>query len=271
MNLFEPLNHEPAYRKVAAAIERKIVERALRAGDALPAETALAEQFGVNRSTVREALRELETHGLVGRQARRQEALRHAAEARARVVRGQPRAGPARRDVSRAVGSDDGRSNRPRRVTRPTAAPTTELKAIDRLVSAVAASRDGRTAVPLVVEFFAVIARASHNPVLVTAQDPLNRLLAPTLSRMIDKVPQARARITSAQRRIASAIRDQHAAEARGLDGKAHPRFQARLRARRHRTRVSRSAHVTRRQARVNAGWKASPAGGAPPRNPARR
>ena len=69
MNLFEPLNHVPAYRKVAAAIEQKILDRALRAGDALPAETAIAEQFGVNRSTVREALRELETHGLVGRQS----------------------------------------------------------------------------------------------------------------------------------------------------------------------------------------------------------
>ena len=89
-----------------------------------------------------------------------------------------------------------------------------ELAVIDQLAAAVAASRDGKTAVPLVVEYFAAIAHASHNQVLLTAQDPLNRLLAPTLSRMIDRVPQARARITSAQRRIAAAIREQRPAEA---------------------------------------------------------
>jgi DNA-binding FadR family transcriptional regulator len=213
MNLFKPLNHEPAYRQVAAAIEQKILERALHAGDALPAETALAAQFGVNRSTVREALRELETHGLVGRQAGGKR-LYVTRPKRERVSSGVSRAlalhGVTFLELWEAMIVIEPAAAR-HAATRRT---EEELAAIDSLVSAVAASRDGKTAVPLVVEYFAVIARASHNPVLVTAQDPLNRLLAPTLSRMIDKVPQARARITSAQKRIASAIRDQHAAEA---------------------------------------------------------
>jgi DNA-binding FadR family transcriptional regulator len=210
---FEPLEHEPAYRKVAAAIERKIVERSLRAGDALPAETVLAGQFGVNRSTVREALRELETHGLVGRRAGGK-----------RLFVTQPKQERVASGVSRALalnGVTFLELWEAMMVIEPAAARYAaerrndeELENLDRLVVAVAASRDGKTAVPLVVEYFAAIARASHNQVLVTAQDPLNRLLAPTLSRMIDQVPQARARITSAQRRIAAAIRARHAVDA---------------------------------------------------------
>ena len=66
---FAPLVMEPAYRKVAGAIGARILSRALREGERLPSETELARQFGVNRSTVREALRELESRGLVQRRA----------------------------------------------------------------------------------------------------------------------------------------------------------------------------------------------------------
>ena len=64
---FDQIQMEPAYRKVAAAIGGRILNRSLREGDRLPPETELARQFGVNRSTVREALRELESNGLVTR------------------------------------------------------------------------------------------------------------------------------------------------------------------------------------------------------------
>ena len=64
---FDQIEMEPAYRKVATAIGGRILNRTLRDGDRLPPEMELARQFGVNRSTVREALRELESHGLVTR------------------------------------------------------------------------------------------------------------------------------------------------------------------------------------------------------------
>src|SRR5215468_547554 len=64
---FDQIQIEPAYRKVAAAIGDRILDRSLREGDRLPPEIELARQFGVNRSTVREALRELESSGLVTR------------------------------------------------------------------------------------------------------------------------------------------------------------------------------------------------------------
>src|ERR1700743_1275788 len=64
---FEQILIEPAYRKVAAAIGERILRRSLREAERVPPEVELARQFGVNRSTVREALRELESGGLVKR------------------------------------------------------------------------------------------------------------------------------------------------------------------------------------------------------------
>jgi DNA-binding FadR family transcriptional regulator len=50
---------------VAAHLRRRIVRGELKEGDALPPETALMEQFGVSRPTLREAFRVLESEGLI--------------------------------------------------------------------------------------------------------------------------------------------------------------------------------------------------------------
>ena len=65
---FEPIRIEPAYRKVAAALLDRITTRAINAGERLPPEMELARQFGVHRGTVREALRELQTNGVLKRE-----------------------------------------------------------------------------------------------------------------------------------------------------------------------------------------------------------
>src|SRR5262245_65550677 len=65
---FRPIRVEPAYRKVAAALLERITDRTISAGDRLPPEMELARQFGVHRGTVREALRELETNGVLKRE-----------------------------------------------------------------------------------------------------------------------------------------------------------------------------------------------------------
>lgn len=51
--------------RVASAIVEEIVGRDLRAGEWLPSEAELAERFGVSRVSIREALRVLETFGVV--------------------------------------------------------------------------------------------------------------------------------------------------------------------------------------------------------------
>lgn len=50
---------------IAQVLRRKIAEHELRPGEVLPPENVLIEQFGVARSGVREALRILESEGLV--------------------------------------------------------------------------------------------------------------------------------------------------------------------------------------------------------------
>ena len=55
----------PAYRAIADSIRDDILARRLVPGDRLPVETELADRFGVSRSTIREALRELTSQNLV--------------------------------------------------------------------------------------------------------------------------------------------------------------------------------------------------------------
>ncbi|HVM12969.1 MAG TPA: FCD domain-containing protein [Egibacteraceae bacterium] len=59
--------HDRTHRRVLALIEQQILEGSLRAGDRLPGERELASLLGVSRTSVREALRALESMGIVAR------------------------------------------------------------------------------------------------------------------------------------------------------------------------------------------------------------
>jgi DNA-binding FadR family transcriptional regulator len=63
--LFEPVIPARASSAIADQIRTAIVTGRLGAGDRLPPERELAEQFGVSRVTVRDALRALEATGLI--------------------------------------------------------------------------------------------------------------------------------------------------------------------------------------------------------------
>ncbi len=62
---FSRIRNLRAFEEIADQIRRELSDRRLRAGDRLPPERALAEQFGVSRNTLREALRSLENAGLL--------------------------------------------------------------------------------------------------------------------------------------------------------------------------------------------------------------
>jgi GntR family transcriptional regulator, transcriptional repressor for pyruvate dehydrogenase complex len=211
--LFAPLAPLTAYGRVASEIEKRILSRSLAPGDPLPAETELARQFGVNRSTVREAVRRLESAGLVGREG---------GAKRLRVTR------PGRADtatrVTRALVLDDVtfielwegmRAVAPRTSALAAGrAGDADLARLEAAIDAIEAARGSEAAVAGVVQFFGALAEASANRVLMLAMQPVTRLLAPSLRRMIDRVPQARSRIVVAQRCIVEALRKRDPAEA---------------------------------------------------------
>jgi DNA-binding FadR family transcriptional regulator len=62
---FSRIRNLRAFEEIADQIRKELSDRRLRAGDRLPPERALAEQFGVSRNTLREALRSLENAGLL--------------------------------------------------------------------------------------------------------------------------------------------------------------------------------------------------------------
>ncbi len=212
---FAPLPFEPNYRRVAGAIEARILGRALRDGDALPPELELAAQFDVTRSTVREALRELESLGLVERR-----------RGTKRMVVTRPDAGRVADRVGNALALADVTVREVWETLTILEPPSADAAARHRTTASLARiaaaverfereQADTRAAVAGVGEFFRAVAAASGNRVLALAQEPLLLLLEQALQVMIDRVPQARSRIHSAQRRLLASIGDRDAEAAR--------------------------------------------------------
>jgi GntR family transcriptional regulator, transcriptional repressor for pyruvate dehydrogenase complex len=63
--VYEPIQRRKVYELVAERLLADIVERRLNPGDHLPPERKLADSYRVGRSSVREALRILESRGLI--------------------------------------------------------------------------------------------------------------------------------------------------------------------------------------------------------------
>lgn len=202
-----------AFARIAADLEARILDRSLRPGDPLPSETALAEQYSVHRSTVREAVRRLESAGLIGRAA---------GTKRLRVTR--PGQAATTTSLSRALALDDVTfielweamlAIAPRTAWLAAAHPRPEnIERLELCIAKVETARSAEGAVAGVVEFFGSLAATSANRVLVLAMQPVTKLLAPSLRRVIDRVPQGRSRIAVAQRCIVEAMRRGDAEEA---------------------------------------------------------
>lgn len=65
---FKPVRSTRAFEEIASQIREEMAQGRLRVGSKLPSERELAEQFGVSRNTLREALRSLEHAGLIRQQ-----------------------------------------------------------------------------------------------------------------------------------------------------------------------------------------------------------
>ncbi len=195
---FAPIRIEPAYRKVAAALLERITDRSISEGERLPAEMELARQFGVHRGTVREALRELETNGVLKRE-RGSKLMMVTRPARVDVAAGVSRAlalhEVSYHDVWEAmtaleppIAASAARNRTP-----------ANLQRIDAIVAT-------DVTVAQTADFFHAIGEATHNGVFMLAHEPLVQMLIPSLGALIARLPQAGARIAAAQKRVLAAI-----------------------------------------------------------------
>src|SRR5271156_469524 len=64
-NMYRAVRTSRLYEQIVQQIEESILKGTLKPGDQLPAERELAQEFGVSRTAVREAVKALREKGLV--------------------------------------------------------------------------------------------------------------------------------------------------------------------------------------------------------------
>lgn len=203
--MFDRIERQPAYRQVFSAIEAKILGRNLRPGDTLPSETLLADQFGLNRSTIREGLRQLEMSGLIERRNNSK-----------RLFVTIPRKEDLATAMSKAMALNDITFQEvweAMMLLEPQAAELAasranaeQLVALEDKVEQLEANiNDDEQVVEHCADFFLGLAEATNNHVLVLSLAPLALLLRPSLKIMIGRLDQARYRILEAQENVVDA------------------------------------------------------------------
>jgi GntR family transcriptional regulator, transcriptional repressor for pyruvate dehydrogenase complex len=203
-SLVQPIKISRAYEQLAGLLRERITSGDLRVGDRLPSESALAEQAGVSRSTVREALRILEQGGLVER-----------ASPRIMVV-SERKEDPEFRELRRALGREnvtfhhlhEAMMTLDPELTR-FAAMRADRSDLKELNDALAAQEEHLGHLPewsrLDVEFHSMLGEISANPALIIAREPISQLLMPALYRFMDTRDMAE-HATKYHRRIVEEI-----------------------------------------------------------------
>lgn len=184
---FQKLNRAPAYQAVSQKIRSAIINGELKAGELLPTEMDLAEQFGVTRTTIREAIRLLEYGGLIGRADRK------------RLVVCLPSKESASNSLSTAMLMHEVTFKELWQIAmglEPLAAGlacesiSTELKEklATNLEQTAAAKSDTKELLEAEIEFHNLIAQATCNNALLMAREPLNQLFYPAFKAVIDRM-----------------------------------------------------------------------------------
>jgi DNA-binding FadR family transcriptional regulator len=210
---FEKLNVPAAYQVVSREIRRIIVSGELKPGDHLPSETELADQFGVNRSTVREGIRQLESDGFVRREGRK------------RLYVSVPTSSDLAPRASRALFMRQVTFRELWEVARVLEPACAALCASNRTDAQEAAIRgnidrtgtllgNASLAIELDTEFHALIAEGAHNSAMLLSREPVGILLYPAFEMLHPLLPQALGRMLEAHDKVAAAITAGDATEA---------------------------------------------------------
>jgi DNA-binding FadR family transcriptional regulator len=209
----KPLGQRRAYEQISAEVEAQIVAGTLRPGEELPGEVEMASMFGVNRSTVRESIRRLESEGLVRRSSPR------------RLVVALPRLEDLASRQSRALRLMEVTFLELWHVAAATEPLAAELAARDAAPEAIAALEANQRAMAETVAaggnptaldtaFHGLVAEAAGNRALQLAREPIGVLLYSGLEAILPHLPQAPHRQLEAHGAIVAAIRGGDAAEA---------------------------------------------------------
>jgi GntR family transcriptional regulator, transcriptional repressor for pyruvate dehydrogenase complex len=210
---FQKLNVPSAYQVVSRELTRMILSGALKTGEQLPAESLLAQQFGVNRSTVREGIRQLENEGLVRREGRKRLCV---------TV-------PDQRDLAPRVirtmvmhQVTFGELWDVALVLEPACASLCAQNRNDDQVAALATNlqrtgavlRNARKCTELDTKYHSLIAEGAHNRALLLSREPVGVLLYSAFDRLCPLIPQASARMFKAHEQITKAINKGNSADA---------------------------------------------------------
>ncbi len=204
----------PGYRALADAIAEKVLAGEMRAGDLLPTEMELCEAFGVNRSTVREAIRVLEEARLLHRESAKRLVVSHPSpedmgQQFERVLRLQD---ISFEELFEAVSVVEPPLIRLAALRRAPA-QLEELAAVLERIEAAVARREVPT--ELNARFSDLLARMSGNRALMLAHGQLNgRSYRRFQTFVFENVPVAGERLLVARRAILAALRAGDADEA---------------------------------------------------------
>jgi GntR family transcriptional repressor for pyruvate dehydrogenase complex len=219
-SMFSRLQLSPAYKQVSSEIERSIVSGQLQPGMPLPTEQSLAERFGVHRSTVREAIRQIEQEGLVQRREGRRlfvtlPGLYDLAPRAARMLLLQQTTFEELWQVAVTLEPLAAQLA----ATQATRDDLDELAHNTERTAALQAQAGdspvhNQQLVELDIEFHALVGRATHNRAAMLAREPISLLYNPTLLQIHDRLPQSRARNLAAHRAIVQALEQHDAATA---------------------------------------------------------
>lgn len=207
------LKRAPAYQMAADALRKMILDGTLKPGDLLPVEHDLADQLGVTRPTVREALRKLESTGMVVRGPRR------------RMMVSAPSASISSTAMQQAIilhGISYRELFELNDAIEPAAAALAaqrvdkkQLQKIEENLKRTAASIDKpQELVEADIEFHDLVAQATGNHALLLARAPLSDFLFPAYGAVVAKLGPGK-RLLEAHTKIFEALQNGDAEVAR--------------------------------------------------------
>ncbi|QHE87560.1 FadR/GntR family transcriptional regulator [Hydrogenophaga sp. BPS33] len=203
----------PTYKVLSQSIIDQILRGHLKPGDALPTEAALCEQFGVNRSTVREGVRLLEETGMLRRVNAK------------RLVISRPSTSEMAQQLERAMRLHEVTFFElweTAMVLEPKMAALAahqlnaqDLEALELNLEKTAQSLDDpETLAALDVDFHNLVARGVHNRVLLMSREPMARMFYPAFEAVLSRVGEAGPRLYKAHQAIFTALRAGRSEEA---------------------------------------------------------